>query len=81
MSRRVRIRVIPNASRDAVAGWQEGVLRVKLQAVPEGGRANRALIAFLSRELGCHRREIRILSGETSRQKVVEVPEGAPLPE
>jgi uncharacterized protein (TIGR00251 family) len=80
MSRRVRIRVIPNASRDAVAGWQEGVLRVKLQAVPEGGRANRALIAFLSRELGCHRREIRILSGETSRNKVVEVPEQAALP-
>ena len=81
MSRRIRIRVIPNASRDTVAGWQEGVLRVKLQAVPEGGRANRALIAFLSRELGCHRREIRILSGETSRHKVVELPEGAPLPE
>ncbi|HKJ90475.1 MAG TPA: DUF167 domain-containing protein [Oceanipulchritudo sp.] len=78
MGERLRVRVIPNASRDEISGWQESVLKIKLQAVPEGGRANRALCAFLARTLRCARREVRIVSGEKSREKVVEI--GVPLP-
>jgi uncharacterized protein YggU (UPF0235/DUF167 family) len=51
-----------------------GVLKVKLQAVAEGGRANRALCAFLALKGGCRRREVQLVSGEKSRQKVVAVP-------
>jgi uncharacterized protein (TIGR00251 family) len=74
VAERISVRVIPNAARDEVVGWREGVLKIKLQAVPEGGRANRALCAFLAGEIGCRRREVRIVGGEKSRSKVVEVP-------
>jgi uncharacterized protein (TIGR00251 family) len=73
-SRRLDVRVVPNASRDEIVGWQDGVLKIKLQAVPEDGKANKALCALLAKELGCHKREVRIISGEKSRTKVVEVP-------
>lgn len=74
MAERISVRVIPNAARDEIVGWREDVLKIKLQAVPEGGRANRALCAFLAGEIGCHKREVRILSGEKNRSKIVEVP-------
>lgn len=80
MARQVQVRVIPNASRDSCEGWQEGVLKIKLQAVPEGGRANKALLRFLGEFTGCHHREIRLLKGERSRTKLIELPSTAKLP-
>lgn len=77
MRERFEVRVIPNASRDEIQGWAEGCLRVKLRAVPEGGRANRALLELLAGQLGCRARDLRLLSGKTGRQKVLEVPEGS----
>jgi uncharacterized protein (TIGR00251 family) len=78
MARRISVRVIPNAGRDEVVGWMDGaVLKVKLQAVPEDGRANRALCALLAARLGCRPREVRIVAGEKSRAKLVELPDGA----
>ncbi|MGC9451231.1 MAG: DUF167 domain-containing protein [Oceanipulchritudo sp.] len=70
----LKVRVIPNASREEIVGMREGILKVKLQAVPEGGRANKALCRLLAGEFGCRTRQIRILSGEKSRDKVVELP-------
>ena len=74
MPTRLNVRAIPNASKDEVIGWSEGILKVKLRAVPEDGKANRALCALLAGYAGCRPRDIRILSGEKSRNKIVEVP-------
>jgi uncharacterized protein (TIGR00251 family) len=52
---------------------QNGVMRVRLQAPPVDGAANEALIAFLADELGVPRRQVRIVSGFGSRNKVLEV--------
>jgi len=71
------VRVIPNARRDEVVGWQGECLKVKVRAVPEDGKANKALCRFLAGELGCGAREVVILSGEKSREKRLSVPEGA----
>lgn len=71
---RISVRVIPNAGHDEIVGWQEGVLKIKLQAVPEDGKANKALCALLAKRTRCHRREVRIVSGEKNRNKVVELP-------
>ena len=70
---RFAVRVQPRASRNEIAGMQNGVLRVRLQAPPVDGAANEALIAFLADELGVPRRHIRIVSGFGSRNKVLEV--------
>jgi len=74
MALRLSVRVIPNAARDEVVGLLDGVLKIKLQAVPEDGKANRALQALLARHYKCRPREVRILAGEKSRTKTVEVP-------
>jgi len=74
MPERIHVRVIPNAARDEIVGWQDNVLKIKLQAVPEDGKANRALCLLLAKQIGCHKREVKIHSGEKSRKKIVEVP-------
>jgi uncharacterized protein (TIGR00251 family) len=71
---RIRIRVGPRASRNAVIGVDAaGWLRVKLTAPPVEGAANKALVAFLAKRLGVAAGTIRILRGAASRNKVVEV--------
>jgi uncharacterized protein (TIGR00251 family) len=73
MTQRLNVRVIPNASRDEIVGESDGVLKIKLRAVPEGGRANKALCSLLAKQHGCRVRDVRIVSGEKSRVKVVEI--------
>ncbi len=70
----LKIRVIPNAARDEVVGWQEDVLKVKVSAVPEDGKANKAVCKLLAGEIGCRPRQVTIISGEKSRTKHLEIP-------
>lgn len=51
---------------------RDGIVRIRLQAPPVDGAANEALIAFLADELGIPRRQLRIVSGYGSRNKVIE---------
>jgi uncharacterized protein (TIGR00251 family) len=67
------LKVIPNASRDEVAGWLGDALKLKIQAPALDGRANEALAGFLADQLGLPRRSITLLRGEKSRHKVVRV--------
>jgi len=70
-SSEIVIRVIPNASRNEIVGMLQGDLKIKVQAPPEGGRANKYVIQVLSKALGLPKRSISILSGEKSRSKRV----------
>jgi uncharacterized protein (TIGR00251 family) len=63
------VRVTPRGGRDAIAGWQDGALRVRLAAPPVEGRANEALVRFLARAAGLPPRSVRLVSGATSRDK------------
>ena len=65
----LRVRVTPRGGRDALAGWQGGVLRVRLAAAPVEGRAKAALVRFLAKTLGLPPRDVRLVGGETSREK------------
>jgi uncharacterized protein (TIGR00251 family) len=67
------VKVIPGASRSEVVGVSGGVLRVKIAAPPEKGKANRELTDFLARTLGVSRSEISIVKGETGRHKLIAV--------
>ncbi len=69
----LRLKVTPSASRDAVVGWQGDVLRVHVRAPAQRGKANDAVLRLLADALGVERRRLRIVRGETSRQKVVSV--------
>ena len=73
---RFNVRVIPNAGRNELIVQPDGSLKVKLQAVPEDGKANRALCALLADHYGCRAREVLIISGDKGRNKLVELPGG-----
>lgn len=70
---KISLRVYPNATRNEVTGFADGVLRVKISAPPVKGKANRELLAFLSRLLGISQGALTITKGYTSRNKAVAV--------
>jgi len=67
------VRVQPRASKDEIAGETGGALKVRLQAPAVEGRANEALVEFLAQLLKTPRTAVRILSGERSRTKRIEI--------
>ena len=54
-------------------GWETGELKVKVRAVPEDGKANKALLRFLSKQTGCSRSALELVAGSTSRHKRIAV--------
>src|SRR6202171_6100650 len=67
------VRVQPRASKDEIAGVIGGALKVRLQAPAVENRANEALVEFLAQLLKTPRAAVRILSGERSRTKRIEI--------
>ncbi|MGY1747175.1 DUF167 domain-containing protein [Blastococcus sp. SYSU D00695] len=73
---RVAIRVRPGAGRTAVGGAHDGALVVRVGAPAVDGRATEAALVAVAEALGLRRREVALVTGATSRTKVVEVPDG-----
>jgi uncharacterized protein YggU (UPF0235/DUF167 family) len=73
MGLRVVIRVRPGAVRTGVGGAYGEALVVKVAARAVEGRATEAALRAVARALGVRRRDVRLVSGATSRDKVVEV--------
>jgi uncharacterized protein (TIGR00251 family) len=67
------VKVVPRSSRTAVAGILGGMLKVKLAAAPEKGKANEALVEFLADTLGVKKNAIIITSGHTSPVKTIQI--------
>jgi len=65
--------VQPRARRNGFAGAVHGEWKLRLTAPPVEGKANDACVAFLARGLGIARSRVRLLSGQKSRHKVVEL--------
>ena len=73
---KIRINVLlqPRASRDEVLGWNEdGALRARVKAAPVDGAANAALIQLVAKQLGIAKSKVVLVSGATSRNKIVEI--------
>ena len=68
-----RVRVVPRASRDAIEGDQEGVLKVRLKAPPVDDKANEALRRLLAQRLHVPVSAVSIVTGEKSRTKRVSI--------
>lgn len=70
---KINIKVIPSAKVEQVQPALDGSLKVWLKAKPKQGEANRALIKLLSKYFEVSKSQVSIVSGLTSRNKVVEV--------
>ena len=67
------VKIQPRAKRNAIVGELGDVLKIALTAPPVDGRANQACIDFFADFLELSRSAITILSGESSRNKVIRV--------
>jgi hypothetical protein len=67
------VRIQPRASKDEITGEIAGAIKIRLQAPAVEGRANEALIEFLAQLLKSPKGAVRILSGERSRIKRLEI--------
>ena len=70
---KLNIRVHPGSSNNMITGYTNGVLNVRITTRPEKGKANEALVKYLSDLLGIAKSRISISKGNTSRNKVVSI--------
>lgn len=67
------IKVVPRASRDEIAGWRDGVLRLRVRAPPQDGRANAAVVSLLATALDVRKTAVTIVAGHAAAHKRVAV--------
>jgi len=75
---RFTVKLTPRGRGDSISGWQTGpngiaLLKARVSAPPEDGKANDALIRLLAAKLRVGRGSTEIISGASSRTKVIEV--------
>jgi uncharacterized protein (TIGR00251 family) len=70
---RLNLKVAPKSSRNAVTGWLGNTLKISVTTAPEKGKANQMVISVLAEALDLSRSAIKILRGETSATKTVEI--------
>lgn len=65
----ITVKVIPRSRKNAIVSYEDGVLKVRLHAVPEKGQANEELIDFLADEFDLPKSAITLIRGHASRIK------------
>jgi conserved hypothetical protein TIGR00251 len=70
---RFSVRVQPRAARSEVVGVHGDAIKIRLSSPPVDGAANDELVIFLAEIFAVPRRAVRILAGETSRSKLIEI--------
>lgn len=72
------VRLTPKSSRDALEGVESGAdgrshLKARVRAIPEDGKANKALVKLISKSLGVPASSVAIAAGQTGRLKTVRI--------
>ncbi len=67
------VRIQPRASKNEIIQMEGGGIKIRLTAPPVDGAANEALVKFLSAELGVSKSQVEIISGHTSKNKIVRI--------
>lgn len=69
----LEVKITPNASKNEILRWEENRLVIKIQGIPEKGKVNENLISFLARTLGIAKAQIKIVAGQASRLKKLNI--------
>lgn len=67
------VRIQPRASKNEVVARENGGIKIRLTAPPVDGAANEALVKFLSQLFSVSKSQVEIVSGHTSREKIVRI--------
>ncbi len=68
------VKVIPGSSKNIIAGVYNGMMKVRLAAPPEKGRANQAMIELFAEKFNISKSSIVIVSGLTAKIKQIALP-------
>ncbi len=63
------VRAQAGARNNGIQGEHDGALKVSVTQAPEKGKANKAIVSVLAKQLGLRKSQIKLISGETSSQK------------
>ena len=66
-------KIVPGSSKTSLCGSLDGMVKIKVSAAPEKGKANHCLIDFLTKQLRVKKKAIRVISGQTNPVKSIEV--------
>ena len=74
----ISLHITPKSARNEIIGWKDGadgkkLLKIKVAASPEDGKANKELIKFLAKQWDIPATQLKIVSGDTSRHKRLEI--------
>lgn len=72
------VKAQPGASNNAVRGEQNGMLKVSVTQVAEKGKANKAIVAVLAKELKLRKSQIELVSGSTASEKTFLIQDCSP---
>ena len=67
------VKVIPNAKKPLVEKEEQNIYLVRVDAPAVGGKANKRLIELLAKHFGVKKSAVRIIKGEKSREKIIEI--------
>jgi uncharacterized protein (TIGR00251 family) len=73
----LNVRVVPRASKSEIVGLLDGALKVRIAAPPVDGAANAELVKLLAKAFGVSKGNVKIVSGDTSKNKRVSISSAA----
>lgn len=74
----LKLHIVPGASQNTICGQHGNALKLKIDAPPVDGKANKALIRYLASRLKCRKNQIILIRGQQSRTKTVEIHDVTP---
>jgi uncharacterized protein (TIGR00251 family) len=69
----VEAKIVPGSSRTSLAGLLDGMLKIKVAAAPEKGKANKCVCEFLAKQLAVNKKSVTVISGQNSPLKSIEI--------
>ncbi|WP_029523136.1 DUF167 domain-containing protein [Persephonella sp. KM09-Lau-8] len=69
----IKVKVKPNAKKNEIKQIEENFYEIRVTVVPEKGKANKKVVELLSDYLNVPKSRIKLIRGETSREKVFEI--------
>lgn len=70
---KLRVKVVPKASRDEIVGWLGDALKISVTAPPVRGQANDAVVELVARALGIPRARVTVVAGASTARKTLEI--------
>ena len=67
------VKVIPGSSQDCIAGWLGDILKIRVTAPAQKGKANNAVEKIIALALELPGKQVCIIKGKTSARKIIEI--------